>query len=141
MFSLLSYFYQSEKSFKATLIRLRMSPFFWSPLAESIENWNLNSIISLSMRIVSVYFREKFWDTKFWALEVVFSNGLYLFYSKQFDLHSERKLNKVFKQCINWFYCEHIFPNLKENQLVTAIISCRQNSFLFFDFQDNWQLL
>ena len=28
VFSVLSYFYQSEKSFKATLIWLRMSPFF-----------------------------------------------------------------------------------------------------------------
>lgn len=38
----------------------------WSPLAGSIENWNLNLIVSLSTRIFSIS-EENIWDTKFWV--------------------------------------------------------------------------
>lgn len=109
----------------------------------SIEKWNLNLIVSLINKNFLCRFQKKSFEIQnsepLW--EILFSKGLYLLWSKQFDQHLKRKLNKVLKHSKNDFPASILFLNLKENQLVTVMISPRQRSSLFFNFHANWQVL
>ena len=69
MFSVLFCFISTSlKKFHSNFSNLTpsFSLSLWSLLAVSVENWNLNFIVSLSMRIFSIS-EEKVWGTKFWV--------------------------------------------------------------------------
>lgn len=90
----------SLEKFHSNFCNLTPSSSFslWSPLAGSIENWNLNLIVSLSTRIFSIS-EENIWDTKFWVyLRSCFLKGsLSLLKQTIWSTLKKKKLNKVFK--------------------------------------------
>lgn len=142
MFSVLSYFDQSEKKFQSNTYMAQNVSFLL--ISSSWVYWELK----FEFNYFIIYedclclLQGKILRYKILSLfEKLFSQTVCISSKVNNLIYIQKENNKVFKQSIKWFYCKHIFPNLKENQLVTVIISCRQHSFLFFNFQENWQLL
>lgn len=102
----------------------------WSPLVGSIENWNLNLIISLSTRIFSIS-EEKIWDTKFWVyLRSWFLKGP-LSLLKQTMWSTLKKKTQNLTSVLNSksdFTASIFFLSWKESQLLKVMISPRHYS-------------
>lgn len=129
------YFYHLKK-FHSNFCNLTpsFSLSLWSPLAGSIQNWNLNLIVSLSRRIFSVS-EKKIWDTKFWVyLRSCFLKRTSVSSKANSLINIKKKKNLTrFLNSKSDFTASIFFLNWKENQLLKIMISPRHYSSLFFN--------